>query len=700
MSDAAVAEVKTPEATRAGVLAGARHEVKASTVATVLGGAAAGSEAEKLAKALSMAESARKAGTEHPADLRAQLVDVSKVSRFTDADSAALKNIISPSGTNARAETALTGLTDIIRYNEAARTADATGKGIDTVVGGDWDRLHKEVVSRIVNDGNLLSKFPGISEITNTDHRALLIEELIARDPRLQNEISAELTRIASEAKDQLKPDPQADELKRTLEERDNLSELQTEQITIIRNELAAQGVPADKIDSIIKTANTGDAGFAVQRTFDAIVAAKGIKNTKYIESYQKQTTDIASAEKDKADIQKQLNDELRKTKGRNADLITSLGNQLTEKDTKITEARNAQNRTKDFYKTTYSVDDAGFETDIQSYRDARAVLDTESSFNRAIQYATSNGLKLKEAEAKLATLNGNAEITARASERKKASEKLTSDLENAVSTAMGRFMEKKYADFITDEQTRLGAAAKEAAHKGEKNQEKNLKKLKDEIKKFGHIDKTSRKIVRDRQKIGDKMKEFAYYAGNGEDGKKHLIASEIGFKIDKEEGRNEISSTLFSGRAYDTLNDEEKAKVDADYTKQSADFDKLVTEHGDAYMKSLVSNFIAERGKLDRTVFGKPMGSLALTSDEWKTVYPLLTPMIDNELANNKAGKRMMGELRAKGIVPDSKMKWLIWALLAAGIGTIGAVGILPAAAAIGAAAPVVGGAALTGIA
>jgi hypothetical protein len=448
MSDAAVAEIKTPEATRAGVLAGSRHEVKASTISTALGVAAAGSEAEKLAKALSMAESARKAGVEHPADLKAQLIDASKVSRFTDADSSALKNLLSPTAEeNARAEKALTGLADIIKYNEAARTADSTGKGIETVVGGDWDRLHKEVVSRIVNDGNLLSKFPVISEITNPD---LLIEELIARDPRLQNEISEELKRIATEAKGKLKTDPDAIKVSELTARKGSLEKITGTLLPSLEARLKSAGITeADQIKDIKEQINNGvDPDTIMVNLEDLLVKSAGIEGHRFVlQSLSNNELFRRSHTERRAEIEAQITAITGSTKEDNAKKKT-LTDELTRIDVAVGKLDDDIKGNKETLKDAGVTDPIEIEKMIRSMRTIASNVGENGALAKNIKTISNTTTALRDTNREIVAIESSPETKIRLEEQRAAREQLTSDLENVVSTAMGRFMEKKYADF------------------------------------------------------------------------------------------------------------------------------------------------------------------------------------------------------------------------------------------------------------
>ena len=90
----------------------------------------------------------------------------------------------------------------------------------------------------------------------------------------------------------------------------------------------------------------------------------------------------------------------------------------------------------------------------------------------------------------------------------------------------------------------------------------------------------------------------------------------------------------------------------------------------------------------------------LGFQKHEWMLLEQNFSGKLTEALSKSKEGSRMLKNLEARGVRPDFKMKWLLYALAAMGVGAVGAVGILPAAAAVASAAPAVGGAVLHGIA
>lgn len=91
--------------------------------------------------------------------------------------------------------------------------------------------------------------------------------------------------------------------------------------------------------------------------------------------------------------------------------------------------------------------------------------------------------------------------------------------------------------------------------------------------------------------------------------------------------------------------------------------------------------------------VLGKSMGELALTDDEWHAINEAMGDTVEKEVESNRDMKKGMDALRAKGIVPDKKMKWLIWLAAILGLGAVTTLGIAPIVAAAGAGAKVTGG-------
>jgi len=677
MPDTATApEIKPTE-----ILASTQREVQTPTFA--------GTETEaqkKLREAHEKAGKIRELQSQHPEDLKKQLVEVTEVGSFSEQDLESTKSLLS----SEQAKTAAEGITPLIKYLEAARKARINRSEVATELGANADEILKKTAELLITRGNLLEKFSDLKDAFEGNDNALRghVEDLIARDPRFQNELVKELKRIRDEAHENLRSDPQAEELERTKTEKGDVEELQDQQTEIIKTQLEARSVPADRIDAILKTINTGDAGFAISRTVDSIIDASGIQNVSYLDAYRQDASAVRTAETERTQLEQQLNQARRgKQNPQTAELIKSLDDQILRKGSAIDDLKQKQGDRKNNYESTFNVDDAGFEAQLQSLDEARAMLNPENSLNRAIQYATSNGQRLKELTRQVSTLESNTELTQRVAQRENDREKLSSALENAVGTAIGRFLEKKYDDYVSSQNVLIRASEKEAEKKGEKWLAESTKKLKEAMDKWGKFNPKTRKMELDRGNIGKSIRELAANSATGEDGSRKNVAKIVNFELDPEKAREQIAIDIKGeGTTFDSLTDIEKANAEALLKKRTADFEKLYSEHGVSYKERLTAAFFEARRAHDINFLGKNLGELSLTGDEWKILDSQFGLLIEQKLQSSKDGQKVMQDLRERGIVPDKKLKWLLWILLTLGVGAAGFVAAPAAAAAIGA--------------
>lgn len=669
------------------VFASVKQDVKTSTIDAAFGSVAIGSEGEKLKKSLYKIEGARKAERDHPTDLKAAMTDVSKPAEFTMEDSDELTDILTKNSVD-RGKKAFKDLDKLIKYNNAARVTESKNgnlNAIDIGLGRSWEAVRNDVVKILVNEGKLLDKFPGLKEAATDDSRIILIEEVFARDPRLQSIISEKLAEILEEARSKLEPDSSIADLEKHNKSLEPISKLQEATLNRLGSTLSAESVSVDQFKQIEELVKLGETPDRVMRQVASMI--KSNKNIDpNLESYRvdEDTKNLHQKEADdfgvnlqlvKADVDNKGNIKKPSEVLRLEALVRQAENRRDAADRNMEAKKNA-------YKARHSIpDDNVFNSKYQEFVSTTSMLKEGSPLLADITAAVENQTHIKTLNDSIRAIETNPETKAKLEIYRKNKEDISHRIENVVSSSVGEFLDKKFEDSITQEQTVLNAAAKEAAKKGEKAMEANIKLLKAQMAKFGHMD--NGKIKRDRGEIGDALKEYAFYTANGEkgDGEKHLIADVIGYNMDKDAEKDSISKATFAGIEYKNLTDDQKKQVDADYDKKTADFNKLVTEHGDAYMKSLVSNFVAARGVMDRTVFGKAMGDLALKSDEWETTYNSLSTLIDKELENNTEAKGRMKSLMEKGVVPDKKMKWLIFLSIILGLGAVGGLAILPAA-------------------
>lgn len=684
----------TPELTRSGVLTSTHHEIKQSTIDTAVA-TSTGDEAQRLKDSTEMASSARKAKKEHPTDLSAELKDMGKVARFTNANLEDLKKkLLRGTPNEERVNAAVSRIENLIKYTEGCRNAETSGRGVDVEIGAEWEDIRKSVVDLIISDGKILEKFPDLNGISDEAARIAFIEEVVARDPRLQHIVSEELKSILSKA-EALVPEDSVAKLAKLTDSLTPLTALQEATTERLQTTLKNEGLTDEQNEQIAKLIELGETPDRIMRQVSSMV-----KNNKNIDpnlvSYGEDLSARALHEKEVADFNNQLNQEkanVDKTGSpkRPSEIarLESLVRQAEQR--KETAERNMEAK-RNAYKARHGLtDDAAFEGKYQEFVAVTDLLKDGSPLLEDITAAVDNQTQIASINASIKEIESDPDIKSKSEAFKKQSEELTSELENLISTSMGRFIEKKIIDFTADQQTILNAAAREAEKNGEKWIADSTKKIKEKMKEWGHYNPATRKMDRNRDEIIKDIRGYTVAVANGEDGTKYLLSKVVGFNLDADSEKNELARTLTSDTSttYETLTSEQKMQVDAVFNKKTADFNRLVAEHGDTIKENLMANYIDARGFRDKL----GLGDLTLNSVELAALEKGMGALIDDKLEKNQQSKQILENLRAKGIRPDFKMKWLLYLLLgigglavgAAGLAAVGGVGAVGGLGAVG---------------
>ncbi len=257
----------------------------------------------------------------------------------------------------------------------------------------------------------------------------------------------------------------------------------------------------------------------------------------------------------------------------------------------------------------------------------------------------------------------------------------LIDSLDNVFSDAAISTFEGMTNKYIEAESKRL----KEDAEKQTTKDDKAIIKAMDT--RWISFDPDTRKPSKDTNQINFDVRMLAY---EGEEGIKRLLVRELGFTLVDEHGTPIPGPVDYRTVDLSTLSDEQKKRLEAVYTK-----------HGEALRDKLFKDMFRARslgGKLKDRIPGTD--KVNLKKHEWELLEQNFSGKLNEALRKSEKAQRVLKNLEAQGIRPDFKMKWLLYALLAAGGAGLMLTGIGPAGAALASAAPAVGGAAWNGLA
>lgn len=680
MLDATTAETpKVP--TRTQVLAQTEHKTEVDT--TTL--------SDSLRMAHEGNEAARKAERDNPANLEKSLGEVSATEHFTQADLDEIKTKLELSDDDPTYKR----LSSFASYLGAARQAETNGTNVEIELGTSWDNVRDAVVEGITRDGKLLDKFPELSDITDPNAQKAYIEIVLARDPRLHSEIAKRVNAVLTDVKLKLS-DPELDEAEKLKKKEGEYDDVQKQQLGVLKTYLDQWGVEAGDIEQLEKTLDLNDPALALSDTIRYLKHARGISDEDRLGDHISNQSAIDQAEKEASQLRAQkLQEEGKKEK--NDDKVATLKASIEALEKKVDDKTRANESIQTAFKTrkvggnTRTDDD--FNAARQAFQAIRELSNSESDLAQNINFITKyrheRDLVKQQREEKESDPDKKAKTEKRAADK----ELLKKDLQEALAKAAAGFLTKKFNDAASDQKIILTAAQKEAEKNGEKWSADALKTINNILNngRWSEYHEDTGKWTFDQAQIATDGKMLAARQARSEDGGKELVAGFIGYSLDEATEKNKIAAAQFGGRAYDALSDAEKAQADTLFTKRKTDFDKLYSEQGETIKKRFLTDLFRARGVTDRKILGVGLGGdLILTKEEYGLLNNYFGDMMEKGLKDSKDAQKSLKALQEKGIIPDSKLKWLLYILLALGgaaaLGTAGVAGVPLAGMAAGA--------------
>lgn len=675
MPDATARETSTD------ILVSGEHEI-----GDVLAGRWAVSESDKrLAAARVKRDRVNELSQANPNNLKEELTQTASLPEYSTTELDETREGLKTTETDYRLEQIATDLESLAQYLTASAESQMKGIPLDRALGRSAIDIKSAVGALLVDRGRLLEKFPDLKESYEGGGPELnvLIEALIARDPRFQLEIARVLSGIHAEAT-KLKSGEGSEEKSKLDTQKGSLEKLQDSLVAQIKSSFGTR-LTTEQQDQIAKLI---EAGNDMPTIIESLRVELKIEN--FFDDYKKFESSNRQHIAEEEEFQKQLdvenaNIDPKTGSTRRPHEITRLAGLVAQARARSNMAKASMNSHKDAYKASHpGITDEQFLGKYQEHISTTSLIEDGGPIAKTVDTAVRNQAKLAGLESQIKALEntpGNEDV-------KKKRADLLKRLETSVDTAMSSFLEQKYNDYVSGQNILTEAAVKEAEKQNKDWKAGALKSLKASMDAWSHFNPTTRKFERNKDKISASVRTLIENSASGEDGSRQMIAEAAGFNLDEKALKKNIANELYAAIGgvpipYESLSVEEKTKVDEIARQRTKEFEEIFAEHGENYKKRLFTELNSARGFADKIGAGK----LFLTNDETALLNKQFGPMMEKALENSGA----MQTLREKGINPSAKMKWAMFLMIMLGVGIAGVV-VAPTVVATGAAIKTLG--------
>lgn len=544
----------------------------------------------------------------------------------------------------------------------------------------DWDVVRANGLAELMKDPSVGILFPELRSLP-ADQVALLLERTLASDPKLLAKINKRMKDISTRSREltHVEIDP---ELQRLNSERTRITTEQQEVLDHISNKFIEIGhtLTPDQKNEILRRVNLGDRPDMILRDIrnSTLVEANIGDRFTDIVDYQHLLQQVIPEKK------AYLNEYATYDRRSNAynprhgadpaevsRIATELGNATAAKAAFETAVRTDADLANQFQKF------ADFSNFLSLSREGGTL--TGPLFQEIQRLGTFRA-ELKKTETAIAQKSAEAGKKEKASLHARLAEEM--ELVDEIDTVLGQSIKDVISDKLKEldaaELVRIDEAAKTAQENGEEGLAAALHRVAQERQKHWiSYDEGSRKKNVDKDEMTRDMRTLAY---QGEDGVKRLILRDLvgtghGAIAEAGTGADQIewrSVDLETG-----LTDQQKEIVE-----------KVYATYGQQYKEKLMLDYFGSRslGNKIGDFFGT--GGMALKDHEWRLLEQNFSGMLEERMKTSPEAQQILKQLQEKGITPNSKTKWYIFALL----------GLLGGAALAVVGAPVLGGGAAIG--
>lgn len=583
-----------------------------------------------------------------------------------------------------RTKTAVDKISKAIDYTQILRDAARDGKNPKDIYSQppynlkdrEWSNLRTETLDLLLKDGGITAKFSDELAGLNPDQQREYIDPALGSDPALNAKIIERMEEIRKEVEDLKAPQKGPDRVRLDADKTRTETALNNTYDILLRNaNLDPASVEAQQLKAALEPFLTSGApaNEIQDQVARALISARGITNQQDYDAY-----DQASFKLQDKQTQIVLRQQLIKN-------LQSSGQQLSKQDqaqisrwnteiaTLTTELGTAGGKVNDIVGKLglTSEEIEGKLSELKSIRENVYGINRPDGTTRGGIADASGRLvarykEMTDINGKIEAADSSQEAMQERSQRLAEESNIITKLEGVLSGSIEDLLVQRHGELVILEGARLDKAIGEAQKAGDKWKEEALKKQK-ETMKTRWIDITNKKTITHKNNL---QKDGQKVAQDGEDGAKEVYAECIGYSTNEITEKNKIAKELFGTRS--RLTDSEKEQVNRTYKDRQEKFNVLYSEQGDAFKTKLLSDLFTARGLKERLGIGD-----ILNNNEWKMLSQNFEEFLTKGLASSKEGQAALQKSREAGIsvAPDSKRKWLIWALLGAlglaGLGT-----------------------------
>lgn len=584
-----------------------------------------------------------RAKEENPRDAIEALTKSTREASFGKDSAQAMKEGFSTDEIKDNAAKLIDQISDFTLYSEIKRQIEQTGNSLDDVLRGHgmtrnaWFNMRGRALDLLLTQDSLKNMFPELEEIASARGKRNFIEITLGSDPLLRDKIVEKMRTLADQTQE-LEEVSGGAEYEAAQKKQKIADESQNGAINRVLDEVMTifQLSPEDQMKlgvNIKRELITGRSPKAIVSVLREHFLTSGLGDKRNaIEEWQKQKqAETAAFEEIKAMDKDPHHSTTRKV----------VDDKLVAIRARIAELEG----------TTYFTDKDDFSKSLALYEKISTTLSGEVDQTGAFESIAAQDLKaaadlqitLDEVNQQLAENSAAGEKALKASKLKRLRDEtdILRDLENVISSSIGDVLLQRYDDMIDLMEAKVRKDTIERSSTAVDAVNADMRTRWIEYRQAGRSRATHAENIRN---------DMTYLTYAGEDGLRRLILRSL--SLTDADG-NPIDYQTVDLKT--ELSDENKALLEATFRAT-----------GDSFRDKLFADYFVARSQLTLR------RTLSMKAHEWTLLEVNFGEGINVALGKSTIAKTRLAEMRAEGIIPTFKMKWLLY--LAAILGMVGA--------------------------
>lgn len=542
----------------------------------------------------------------------------------------------------------------VIQCSEIAAEAEKTGKSITIILiertakgiegpktQREFDAQKEKALDDIINTEVIRQGFPELSTITNPADRRKLIDETLATDLALRTKILEKMVSIAEEAKN-LPEQPTNKEVEDAKDSKTEAEASSAENLNLIRDSLKGLGIEDARAEALRKDI---EKYLKDGKSLDQVLgylkseALGQLKNIPVMQEYSR-AINLAEA------LQKRLD---------SFDVSKTVPAVITDTQSKLTVAQGVIDRFEGNPDLVTELD--RYHEIIRTFNNQK---DNSSSTTEGGIYLSPVAHEIDQViKAQKAILNADKVIKGKGELNETALESwrvnrlviesgLISKMRNVVSSSIAEVLSDRYDEMVGLEKQRMARVAEEEGKKGNAEIARGIKNVSDKMDtNWVEDNQATRKKQVHTEGLSSDVRYIAY--AKKEDGLKRIVGRDSGIQMKDASGN--LVDIDWKNVDIETLPEDVKKTLEGVYSS---------TE--DAYKKKLLGDFFRSQSAISRTIFGVPIGKLALTQRESELLQEKYGDVFEKSVTAKAELKAKVEDLKKKG----TKMNGGLLAILA----------------------------------